>query len=91
MMNFTETVSNQDTQIAHLISRIAQLEAERRWVPVSERLPEMAGAYLCHIGATYGMTWISVRKFIKGKWKGLGAENVTHWMPLPQPPEAGDE
>lgn len=37
-------------------------KAERRWIPVTERLPEKEGAYLCFVGAPYYMP-IRVMKY----------------------------
>ena len=76
------------------------IEAEPRWIPVTERLPEdgemvvaivngeprknirLIGAYQM---ATYyrGEGWI-VELF--PEWMEA---DVTHWMPLPEPPEDG--
>lgn len=59
-----------------------------RWIPVSERLPNIYKDVLCldfgHIEMAYLNThakWIQ-----KGIQDGY-LENVTHWMPLPNPPE----
>lgn len=64
-------------------ARIAELEAAQRWIPVSERLPELyekvivfnEGGYmkvdfLCHMRGD----------FMYSDMK------VTHWMPLPESP-----
>ena len=47
-----------------------------RWIPVEERLPEERVEVLLH----YDDGSMEV-----GKYLGLGG--VTHWMPLPEPPE----
>lgn len=64
---------------------------ERRWTPVTERLPEerqkvLAYSYRLHGGSEPG----SVCVFDNGTFHGidwLGAVTATHWMPLPAPPE----
>ena len=70
-------------------NKAAKILWEHRWIPVTERLPEKIGLYL-----TYDMN-VWERPFEKqamAYWDGehfqvskLSA--VTHWMPLPQPPE----
>ena len=68
-----------------LKARIAELEAERRWIPVREQMP------------TSGTQWVLLKNgkmdfdftYIDGgryDWWRNGS-NVTHWMPLPEPPE----
>lgn len=52
------------------------------WIPVSERLPDECNYYLIYYGVVeaYGSTW----------WGGDSypfTDDVTHWMPLPDPPE----
>lgn len=68
--------------------RIEELEAERRWIPVTERLPEddiPSTAYLCwwH-GHTHICKYWRTRKCFEFNGRVV---NVTHWMPLPEPPE----
>mgnify|MGYP002681909035 CR=1 FL=1 len=60
--------------------RIAELEAQQRWISVSERLPENKFEQVL-VCTTYG---VSVRLALE-----IG-EAVTHWMPLPQPPEVNN-
>lgn len=69
-----------------LTVRIAELEAERRWIPVSERLPdEGKPLWICTI-------WNEQHSglFVNGFWTGLFRDfrdgEVTHWKLLPEPP-----
>ncbi|HDZ0657536.1 TPA: DUF551 domain-containing protein [Klebsiella pneumoniae] len=55
-----------------------------KWIPVSERMPENDGAYLC-----WGNRYVTTYAFIFGAWQAnqFVAKNITHWMPLPNPPK----
>jgi hypothetical protein len=70
-------------------------EEEIRWIPVTERLPEEGGVFpyvLARIGGMFypaiarrsesGDGWIEI-----GDWRRFAAWEITHWMPLPEPPE----
>ena len=65
-----------------------------KWIPVTERLPEKTGKYLV-CGQWRGKpseSWVC-ELIAFGKIKGWDNEArnpaVTHWMPLPEPPEGG--
>lgn len=72
-----------------LRNRIAELEAERRWIPVSERMPDDWESVLTIdiskstqdvVSAFYNPeTSLWSTPFSSDLW-------VTHWMPLPEPP-----
>ncbi|MDX7608983.1 DUF551 domain-containing protein [Klebsiella quasipneumoniae] len=53
------------------------------WIPVSERMPENDGVYLC-----WDNRYVTTYAFIFGAWQAnqFIAKNITHWMPLPNPP-----
>ena len=65
------------------------VEQERRWIPVSERLPD--GEYdvlLIGDGKGYAIAYYS-----GGTWYDYHHNHLkgfTHWMPLPQPPKEGE-
>lgn len=69
-----------------------------KWIPVSERLPERDGQYLCnyHFGNHRDMTFTRVLDYyatdkIPHFQHTLGdtSMKITHWMPLPEPPKEG--
>ena len=66
----------------------ARMELERyRWIPVSERLPGDRDWVI--VAGEYGGVSIAQMN-IKWGWNGADGEtdgDVTHWMPLPEPPE----
>ncbi|HCM5064214.1 TPA: DUF551 domain-containing protein [Klebsiella pneumoniae] len=55
-----------------------------KWIPVSERMPENDGAYLC-----WDNRYVTTYAFIFGAWQAnqFIAKNITHWMPLPSAPK----
>ena len=74
-----------------LTARIAELEAERRWIPVSERLPEVnEDVFTVVYDTNDGSTSVSALKHHgDGVWFiwDKGYYVVTHWMPMPKLPE----
>ncbi|HBX8171701.1 TPA: DUF551 domain-containing protein [Klebsiella pneumoniae] len=54
-----------------------------KWIPVSERMPENDGAYLC-----WDNRYVTTYAFIFGAWQAnqFIAKNITHWMQLPAGP-----
>lgn len=62
------------------------MQEDQRWIPCSERLPKEKQRVIVRcatVGTTVG--WI-----LWGEWMtdlGRGCADVTHWMPLPQPPK----
>ena len=85
------------------IALIERLESERdealakvpKWISVEERMPDTTNVYLIHIVHRYNKNdeyrSMDVRLFFKGEfetWQGLpDIYEVTHWMPMPEPPE----
>lgn len=68
-------------------------EDKPRWIPVTERLPEEKKAhYLCLLDddSMAVVYWSKVpNRASKGEWAWHNPnwKEVTHWMPLPQPPK----
>ena len=62
-----------------------------RWIPCSERLPESFIYVLCA-----GRDGIGILRYIGSKWLDDEAHvyttnEITHWMPLPEPPKEVQE
>jgi len=69
-----------------------------KWIPVTKRLPE---TIVCSAGTAYSeavLVWTSGRKAMIAVWDGIDFlcdadywvawdEEITHWMPLPEPPK----
>jgi hypothetical protein len=78
---------------------IAELEAAQRWIPVSERLPELGSPILFYDSIlerinkgtctaknsdNTNLHWFTDDDLF---YFGDRSEYITHWMPLPNPPE----
>lgn len=78
-------LADQAALAVDLQSEVEQLKAERRWIPVSDRLPKDDGKvwaitssrnlFLAH----YDHKWKC--------WRVSHTIKITHWMPLPEPPK----
>lgn len=80
--------------IPYLLARAEKAEAENRWIPVTERLPDKFGRYLTtHISTTYKgnkpQKKVSELDWVGDEcgWLINGLHQVTHWRPLPEPPK----
>lgn len=62
-----------------------------KWIPVTERLPEEDGYYLCNVRsfAFPGSFYMATLKYYKGGFIDghFYTDDVTHWMPLPPAPK----
>lgn len=62
-----------------------------KWIDVRERLPRKHQ----RVSITERITGLTEPVVLQGSWEGnrwriyggVTSENVTHWMPLPEPPE----
>ena len=75
-----------------LIERQPTLTPPNEWVSVDERLPGVSGNYICAVKDKNGSVWtIPAEWSLEVKmWIGAFGEIkniVTHWMPLPEPPD----
>lgn len=81
--------------MAYLINVMpsADVEPVRRWIPCSERLPGTNGkAVSCLVYVpSFGAVDIADYHPDVDEWTFMGLPvTVTHWMPLPEPPEEGE-
>jgi hypothetical protein len=55
-------------------------DAMSEWIPVSERLPPEETRVLAYDG-----TSVFESEYMHGRWEWLA--DVTHWLPMPNPPK----
>ena len=89
---FEAQLAEADSRIKELEQRLAEAEAKiPRWIPVGERLPEhnQLIAILTEHEKLCGEFYLD--RFVVRDFTGVcfDASCVTHWMPLPEPPESG--
>jgi hypothetical protein len=65
--------------------------ADMKWIPVTDRLPEHDGRYLCNVKSFSfpGTFYRTILQYVDGGFvEGhIYTDDVTHWMPLPEPPK----
>lgn len=82
--------------IERLTAENAALREKQRWIPVTERMPELEVPVLV-LDRRGNMIVRTLRRLVSDKEAvfrpdGLAPrKNITHWMPLPGAPEEGDK
>ena len=85
-------IQEDKAKMVALQSRIAELEAKQRWIPVSEP-PKESGEYFT-LTQVEGENFVGTAVYEKKHnhwWNDMGdRDDITHWMTLPEPPEESD-
>ena len=70
----------------HLIANGVTIQ---KWIPVTERLPEIVAPYLVLSRAgNCSVQWFHIHgENFKGFFYAEEPGKITHWMPLPEPPK----
>ena len=66
---------------------LSRLKAQQRWIPVTERLPEDDDDVLIMSSGSISMGYYSTYNEYWADYINVYDDNVTHWMPLPEPPK----
>lgn len=86
-----ELLARARTDLPRLVALLREQIERDRWVPVSERLPERGGEYLVWPGAfvdSHSAQFHALTKvWTQSGINGTVTQYVTHWRPLPVPPE----
>lgn len=86
-------------KVEALEAQLAALIEQTRWIPVGERLPEESDKVLVWMECPdlFIAPQDDFGYYINGEWIGdntdsmVHSKNVTHWMPLPPPPEVQND
>jgi hypothetical protein len=71
----------------HLIANGVTVQ---KWIPVTERLPDSEKCVLVYSqdgGVAEGKYNARFKEWVQFRWNVTELNNVTHWMPLPEPPK----
>lgn len=91
----SKTANSIETELHALRAENERMREQSRWIPVSERLPEpnkrveFFGGFeqTTHIGYYRKNPTLWESENDGRFWQGHNFCLITHWMPLPQPPE----
>lgn len=86
--NFTYSLHEKIPDAESEILALARIGQRVRWIPVSERLPEIEEPVLVIGECGFGVDHLNgvVNRRPIWHWDS----GITHWMPLPQPPSEND-
>lgn len=84
---FEEQRANLVDYVTDLEQENARLREERRWRKYPDEEPESLDDEFQLWSRTYGLVKASFRS-----WNDyIGYSDITHWVPMPEPPEGGKE
>ena len=63
----------------------ADVVERSRWIPVTVKLPEVEGLYLVAVKNDHKRIYSKTAWYSRTSW--FARQDVTHWMPLPEPPK----
>ena len=70
-----------------------QRQPRMRWIPVTERLPEEFISVVVSIPSEHSLPIVKEAYLANGCWVTkmaiFSSNDITHWMPLPEPPKDG--
>ena len=88
---YSEAINEAVSLLVKQGERIAELEAQARWIPVTERMPQQFVSVLACIPCEHPLPMVKEAYFANGCWATRMAifsdKDVSHWMPLPEPPK----
>lgn len=75
-----------DAENKQLRAEVERLREARRWIPVLDRVPELGVDVL--VLQRNGQCEVAWRHIVDGEWMSESVFcEITHWMPLPEPPK----
>ena len=85
IQNWEGGVNTPPPYLVKLLDRVVKedLEQEPKWIPVSERLPEIGDYALCSIADHYSKHKIIISQYNREHFWSSGI--IKAWMPLPEP------
>lgn len=90
------TVENRDRAVPDALALIEHLEAKvPKWISVKEQLPD-SGRNILTVNGHGVIRVMALWGYAGEKWKWIEDKkfkyynDITHWMPLPEPPKEGE-
>lgn len=92
---YSKTYKYTDAEIREAFDTAIKALEQTRWIPVSERLPEVQDCYLVTTkwkGSYSGNVYVETNMAVyRERTKEWDCADIIAWMPLPQPYEAESE